>query len=98
MISIEERLKGAKSKVQEAQTKKVQLETRLQAAQERKQEVIDELATRKITPEELPEAIETLGEVIESQLQAIERILSGEKEERADSGGKELVFDNGLPF
>lgn len=98
MISIEERLKGAKSKVQEAQTKKVQLETRLQAAQERKQEVIDELAARGITPKELSGTIDALGEEIEALLQAVERILSGEKEERADSGGKELVFDNGLPF
>lgn len=75
MNSIEEKLKQAKQIAQDAQTKRIQLETKLEAAQAKKAELLDKCKQLGVKPDELSARIIELEVQIQEGLKTLEDIL-----------------------
>lgn len=73
--TIEERLAAAKQVAQDAEKKRIQLETKLESAQAKKQELLDKCKQLNVTPEELPEKIKALEEQIAAGMKELEGLL-----------------------
>lgn len=76
MMMIEQRLQEVKEKLTNAQTKRIQLETRLEGLQTQKEELIKQCKEKGIEPDQLEEKVAALQSEIEQELERIEDGLS----------------------
>lgn len=90
-LSIKERLEEAETKITEAQQKRIQLETRLESAEERKAKILAECKEKGIDPDQLESSIKALDKKITHGLEEIESILQ-------DTPDNDTTSDEDLPF
>lgn len=83
--TIEEKLAAAKKVAQDAEKKRIQFETKLEANQVKKAELLDKCKQLGVTPEELPHKITELEKKIQAGMQDLDKLLaSGDAEQDQD--------------
>ena len=77
--TIEERLAFAKKLATDSEKKRIQLETKLEAAQEAKQQLLAKCEQLNVKPEELSAKIQELEQLIETGMQELESLFPTNK-------------------
>lgn len=75
MTTTEEKLTQARKLIQDTQLQRVRLETQLDAAQKRKQELSEECRLKNIDPDNLTHMIDGIEAEIEKKVEQLEKYL-----------------------
>jgi len=83
-MNFEERIKELKEKISSLNNEKIRAETQLQAAQEQKNKLIEEMKELNVTPDTIDDDIKKLEHDIDKSLSTVEHEIE-EIERRLDS-------------